>query len=41
MGNKIATNHVIEKGQENMSAGVEGTGNSNDKPTLYTNIPFI
>ncbi len=26
MRNKIATNHVIRTGQENMSAGVGGTG---------------
>ncbi len=26
MGSKIATNHVIGTGQENMSAGVVGTG---------------
>ncbi len=30
MENKIATNHVIGTGQEKMSAGVDGTGNSND-----------
>ncbi len=39
MGNKIATNHVIGTGEENVSAGVGGTGNR--YPTLHTNIPFI
>ncbi len=43
MGNKIATNHSDwdGTGQEKMPAGVGGTGNSNDNPTLYTAITFI
>ncbi len=30
MVNKTTTNHIIGTGQENLSAGVGGTGNSND-----------
>ncbi len=37
---RIATNHVIGTGQEKMSAGVGGTGNSNDTQ-LYTQIYLL
>ncbi len=40
MGNKIATNHVIGTGEENISSGVGGTGNSNDTQ-LYTQIYLL
>ncbi len=39
MGNKIATNHVIGTGEEQILSGVGGTGNR--YPTLHTNIRFI
>ncbi len=40
MGNKIAMNHVIETGEENIESGVGGTGNSNDTQ-LYTQIYLL
>ncbi len=40
MGNKIATNHVIGTGEENIESGVGGTGNSNDTQ-LYTQIYLL
>ncbi len=40
MGNKIATNYVIGTGEEKMSSGVGGTGNSNDTQ-LYTQIYLL
>ncbi len=36
MVNKITTNHIIGTGQENVSTGVGGTGNSNDTQPNYT-----